>query len=358
MRNLIFCCCCYCCCFTTPISAQDEPAIYTVIAPSGMSLREGPGQTFDRIGGVPFNTQVKVLSANIDYQKTETIDGRTAYWYPVQYGQQKGYLFSAYLKPGALFKPSQGKVDRDIRIVVPDVRFESLNFDDQLNWYALISSEEGNAGNFLLKKVSPKVDYAPEDGRGMVRIDCGLSEQWATLLIGTKKPIANPLEVVQQTYLQYFSNYFKWGRPVYPYEQVELFTSPQGNDRYALQAQEICLAASGEEATDRQYQLGIVRNAYPEGYFNGFEQDLSAELAITWEPGQKPELATNFYHHPILLWQGDINGDQMPDLLFHCPPVGESCGGSVAYVLLVSGQENGAWRWRKAAEDVIYYEGC
>ncbi|MEL7223129.1 MAG: SH3 domain-containing protein, partial [Bacteroidota bacterium] len=86
------------------IHAQSAHDMLTVVAPSGLSLRDAPGQSATRIGIIPKGAKVRVLDYNQEKDKNlESIDGYYGYWASVNYQEQKGYVFSAYLYDGEPF---------------------------------------------------------------------------------------------------------------------------------------------------------------------------------------------------------------------------------------------------------------
>lgn len=339
---------------------------YSVTARSGLSLRAEPGLSAERIGGIPFNAQLELLEPYRYYEVTETIEGVSGYWAPVRYAGQEGYVFSAYLKYGHLFVEKGETVNNEYRIVVPGTRYGSLNYDPNLHWYALVTTiEEGLPTDLKLQKINPFVKFGPEitefeDYRtepGIVLLDAELGEgKIAWLYIGAAEPITRIEDLEQICYSSCETEYPMWGKPIYPYQQLNVFQSVD-KDNYSLMGLNVTAAKSTHQYRTLDYQLGVVKNTHyrfdePEPI-----QSLSAELLPEEWPVEEYG-ALSFFDHPQLCWQGDLNGDGAPDLVFYRPDTSESCGGSESYSLLVSEQTDGAWRWRKVSEDEIHHEGC
>lgn len=342
---------------------QYDEAFSTVIAPSGLSLREGPGLEYDRLTAIPFNTQVSVLEHQINYQQRDTIGEISGYWVPVRYQKQEGYLFSPYLKKGYLFKPSNEEMNSDFRIVIPGMRISALNYDPDLNWYALIAKAGDEYGDFLLQKVDPTVDFAPmtmdehynwEEEEGLVSMDLEVADDYVMLFIGTQQPIAELEKLVQKTYYNQAAGYPEWGRAIYPYEQFPLFEAEDGG-RYILSGQVVPTKRAEQTDVEIDYSLGINYFRYPEDYHVKPDQVLTTELNTF----SKEELPSYFHHHPRIFWQGDVNGDQMPDLIFYQPNISECCGGAESFFLLVSERKVGNWEWHRVADDTLEsWGGC
>ena len=343
---------------------QYDEAFSTVIAPSGLSLREGPGLEYDRLAAIPFNTQVTVLEHQINDKQRDTIGDISGYWAPVRYQKQEGYLFSPYLKRGYLFKSSEDGMNSDFRIVIPGMRISALNYDPDLHWYALIAKAGEESGDFLLQKVNPKVDFAPmttdehynwENEEGLVSMDLEATEDYVMLFIGTHQPIAEVEKLVQKTYYNQTAGYPDWGQPVYPYQQLPILEGKDGGS-YVLSGHVAPSQKDHHTDDENYYSLGINYYPHPGGYQELPNQMLTSELRISSSEGQWP---SSFYHHPRIFWQGDLNGDQMPDLIFYQPSVSECCGGSESFFLLMSEQKVGNWEWHRVADDTLEsWGGC
>ncbi len=342
---------------------QYDEAFFTVTATSGLTLREGPGLEYDRLTAIPFNTQITALEDEINYEQRDTIGDISGYWVPVRYEQKEGYLFSPYLKRGYLFKPAEDGRNSDFRIVIPGMRISSLNYDPDLYWYALIAKAGEEQGDFRLKKVDPQVDFEPmtmeehynwDDEEGLVSMDLEVSDDYVFLFIGTHQPVAAVEELVQKTYHSESSNYPEWGQQIYPYQQLNIFDTNDGG-KYVLSghAQPTKRTYASEDEID--YSLGI--SYYQNSNYYRVNPDQSFTPEFVAYPDE--ELMTYFHHYPRIFWQGDINGDLMPDLIFYQPNTSECCGGSERFFLLMSEQKEGNWEWHRVADDTLEsWGGC
>ena len=352
--------------FTLLISNLHAQEVCTVTAPSGLSLRAQPSLTAERIGGIPYNAQVESLTPTIYPEPTDTIDNVSGAWVPVRYGTQEGYVFSAYLKYGDLFTPATEKLNNDYRITVPGTRFEALNYDPDLHWYALTTTfPDEEVPQLSLTAVNPVVKVGPALSAeeidfpydpGMIHIDANLpDDQQAVLLIGTRQPIDDVTAIEQATFYNCDAPYPLWGRDIYPYQQVPFFQSASG-DHYALAGVNEAVASSSDAGIAVQYQLGLTVNDYYRYAERQISQPFTDILYSTEEEHAHGE--RSFHNHPKLCWKGDLNGDGAPELLFYQPTNYDSCGGEESYYLLESRNTSQGWRWEKVSADTIYYEGC
>lgn len=348
------------------LNAQME--LYTVIANSGLSLRAGPGLEYERLAVVPYNNSVHVSYEAETFNQLDTIGDYLGYWFPSEVDGQEGFLYSAYLKRGHLFvPPGEDGINTDYRIIMPGYRLSALNYDPSLHWYALVGESYEEHTNFHLQAVDPELQIDPptlagmqETGElaGLVGVDITEGEQYVALLIGTASPISEPGSIESKTYYNPTPDYSSWGMPVYAFQDVVLFTDQEGM-AYILsgQVQQSEYGPSNEEAF--RYYQGISPGYHAGRWGGNPAQDLSSELSIpNWQLSEMYG-GGSFFHHPRLFWQGDINGDRMPDLIYYRPNTSECCGGSESFYLLMSGKEEGEWRWRKVAVDELEaWGGC
>lgn len=349
------------------IFGQYDETFFTVTAPSGLSLREGPGIDYDRLAAIPFNTQITVLEDQINYQERDTINDIAGYWVPVTYQNQQGYLFSPYFKRGHLFTPSSAGINQQFRIVIPGMRVSALNYDPEMNWYALVSKAGEEQGEFRLQKVDPIVQFEPMTVEeqfnwgveGLVSMEVDLMEDYVALLIGTQQPLKEVEQLIQETYFNPQSDYLDWGRPVYPFEQLDLFQT-ENRDVYALSGHVQANPVSEDVYNAVEFYLGISKNRYAGDFYETPGQKLTSEMMTEGYEYDGTYPPATFQYHPRIFWQGDLNGDQMPDLIFYKPNMSECCGGYEGYFLLLSEQKGtDNWEWHRAADDVLEsFGGC
>lgn len=343
-------------------SFSQHDLSFTITAPSGLSLRKAPSLKSNRIMIIPFGE--KVRSQAIKAIRLDTIDNVAGAWHLVQYKNFKGYVFNAYLGGYVnICSPSFDGINDDFRITpVNDVRCETINYDPALQWYGL--SYDPKTQHSRIEKVTPKVSLIPaKDFKGEVNYleePCNfitintIEKGNFQMLLGSKNaiPISETTWSRNNTLITPHDPYNNPGKFIHPYERYALETKNHGT--YYLMAYES--AKTAKQANDgapgivRQYHLYLSNDDYPDiSRHNEQMQDLSEALhtnTIYIEQYSR-------YRGPRLIWQGDINNDGFPDLLFFKPYMTEGCGGGISYQLLVSEKEGDRFRLKKVAEEHI-----
>ncbi len=120
-------------CLCDPQDDEGSSAWYKVLAPSGLTLREGPNRNTTKLDAIPFEEEVLSCS-NTGFN--ETIEGKYGYWIKVTWADKTGYLFSGFL---------QEIHDRKVRLVIPDSgvdsNWECMELSPDLKWEALVDMD-------------------------------------------------------------------------------------------------------------------------------------------------------------------------------------------------------------------------
>lgn len=342
--------------FADPI----DTVYYTVIAPSGLSLRNDYGlEDTKKIDIIPFGTKITIkgdYNEIYDEDMMETIDGRPGYWFKTKYNGKEGYVFSGYLKYGDLYLPST-EINKDYRVIFPGERCDAINYDPELNWYGLIYDTENRISK--LQPIEVNFDYS-YDSMDMDMSYAGIGDfvnvgntqkKNFLLYIGTRNPINVDHIDFEKSYFSEpnASGYVNWGRFVYPYERLEI--AKVNNFPYYLTGHEIARSEENSVQVNRHYKLYLSTNNY------GIELTRKDTVDVTRE---LHDYDFHAYHLPYrgikVLWQGDLNADGFPDLIFHTPYNSEGCGGSIFFHLMLSEKKGDKFILKKAAEDII--ESC
>ena len=145
------------------IRNQGSHIWYTVIAPSGLILREGPNRNTAKLDAIPFGEEVLSCSAT---NFTETIEGKSGNWTKVTWADKTGYLFNGFLIETN---------DRKIRLVMPnsgvDSDWECMELPPEIKWEALVDMDTTNSS---LRNRNPThfSSIALKTGKKKVDLDC------------------------------------------------------------------------------------------------------------------------------------------------------------------------------------------
>lgn len=352
---------------TSLASATTDPSnMYTVVANSGLSMRNEPDINANRTAIIPFGEQIELLTDEPYKQETEKINGRTGFWADVRYKDKEGYVFSAYLWPGSLTRPQSDyyNLDSNYRIMATGMRCENLDYHPDLNWYGWFVNHEASDEPILtLRPVSFTVKmgddnkYYENDGPfcEILYVEHTDEETYPMLTIGTTAELPyQQLNKHSTTYHDDPQYYSPFGWLPYPYQRTPIATI--GTSTYYLEGQDTHFFHEELQQAMTRYELhlGPYRsNPYDE--YREDHQSLSPLLYTSdYEEDYYLEDGRSYLYHPKIVWQADINNDQFPDLLFHRPNTLESCGGSEEYFLLLSRKTpSGEFTYEKVAEDFI-----
>jgi hypothetical protein len=149
-------------CLCHPQDGQE--AWYTVMAPSGLILREGPNRNTAKLDAIPFGEEV--LSCGVT-NFAETIEGKSGNWIKVTWADKTGYLFSGFLT---------AINDRKIRLVIPNSGvnsdWECLELSPEIKWEALVDMDTTNGS---LRNRNP-IRFSSTDLKiGKKKVDSGCS---------------------------------------------------------------------------------------------------------------------------------------------------------------------------------------
>lgn len=348
--------------FSVAFSTSLDTLHLTVIAPSGLSLRSEPGLQGERLAVVPQGTELILIGQRYElFTHAEFIDQRYGSWVKARYAGKEGYLFSGYLREHPAFVSSTD-INRDFRITSPGTRCLAVNYDPTLNWYAFQLDKE--TGNIFIQSTSVDVqtgidlaeeemDFALFNSSEMSYIKPRNASD-VLLLMGVKDPLAETIPQ-SKSYINPTEDnqYSPGGKFVFPYEYVKV-GEVDGIPYYLTAREDVRIdSIDTHSPLKKTYQL----------YLTQHNQGLSAPQTTDLSSEVDADVLSQFdygtYHGLRLLWQGDINGDTFPDLLFYSPSMYQTSGGHERFHLLVSEKTETGYSLKRVARDIVQHcFGC
>ena len=338
--------------FNTAIHAlaQHKEDIYlTVMATSGLNLRSEANLKSNVVRTLPFGILVKVVDNKRYYEGFKNnieIDGMNGFWIEVEIEKLKGFIFSAFTLKGDYIVRSKDGVNTDFRILKEGYHCEAINYDPNLNWYALVA--KNNQPEFVkvnvkiqLKNIENSTEFMNYGSFYKIEID--IVEE-SIILIGTKDAIHNLIQPPSKLInFSKINNEIKVGDFLYPYKGI--ITHGKPNHHFSLEG-DIIIEANSEnnENPTINYALNYIVNNRPEK--EEYITNLMEHLPIkTWAKTHSS------YKTPYVIWMGDVNNDEMIDVLLGSNDMKENCGGSYFYHLFVTED----YKISKKAESLMYY---
>ena len=328
-----------------------EKLPYTIMAPSGVFLREGPSVDSKKLGSVLFGEVVyKIIPKDLNenqegyyqheavsdyiryYEKSLLdsiiIEGIRGHWIYVRYHQLKRYIFSGFALPGIWITKSDGDLNKDFQLLQSGLQISAFSFDPKLNWYAFEEKSNKLQGVEVSLKhwvADSMTSYAPEWGFPITILINGVEDyRW---LIGLKNQLPDTAtQVAFNTSLPHKNISFRQGAYLYPTELLTIYCNTDLNKNLFAE-EKIVLDSSSEEGFTKTYQL-LYKEGNPWEYLLPY--NLSEDLEIEGAAADHSLFLT-----PVLNWVGDINGDGQPDFIVSSGQAFESHGGRTVYALYV-----------------------
>jgi hypothetical protein len=322
------------------ISGICEISEFTIMAKSGLNMREKPELNSRKIAAIPFGTIVQAVGSYQTFQRQEEeatleIKGRKGYWLKIKFDSKEGYIFSGFTLRGIWVVQSEEGLNNQYRILQEGYYCDPINYSPKLSWYAMINKDNSTIFKKVNIRIRFKHEYTDEEKKANesweefpIKIETDIDET-SFLLLGTE----DELNFMTQDFprilnMKHDRFDHKEGIFFYPEQFVTMYLKPF---QYNIGAREkITLAPNEAKGYKREYRF-LYR--YSDGKKNK-EYDLSDDLQL-YGSG---ELHSN-YETPKLVWAGDINGDEMMDLIIYSHTMTDSGGVCWDTHLFISNKE-------------------
>lgn len=335
--------------FETAVYAQT----FTVLAKSGLNIRREPNSKSEKVGHLPFGTMVDIdfHGRDVDYSRrykhfSEIIEGKRGFWVKTTFGKTEGYIFSGFGLIGEWVVKSS-EINRDYRLLRIGQYCDPINYDPQLNWYALTKNNgkmEVKKSDVILKLTH---EFTEKDTLGTgneywrefpLVVSSNLSDT-VFFLIGTRKPLQE--KEIFSEFLGDIWNYTDIAKFLYP---EETYSKYYEGKNYTFRAYEtVKLTKENSEGYTKQYQIALEVNTHPETNVYNISTDLGF-----LDTGRKHSQ----YKTPQLIWVGDMNSDGLLDFIYYSHTMTDSCGVSWEYHLFLSDKDNPSKPIRKVSNQI------
>lgn len=288
---------------------EDQPKL-NVMAPSGLSLRTEADVSGKRLMVIPFGKEVKHHGKVGALVK---IGGAEGYWRKISYKGKTGYAFGPYLS--TLKQVESTDMNRDVRLEYGSHCTGDVNYDPRLHWYGFEWDWESGKGR--MTSIKPELLLW---GMGMDEM-LEMADYWlqdTSLARGARFMIGSKVRLEERKNIKDYS----------PVEHLDLIAQDT-----VLQLGEMKLKVK-VHVEDKEM---LRKNPWEMGY----KDTPYFSLSISYEgKTQKldlhkmddflnPKENQYFWSSLRLEFAGDLDGDNIPDLLFRG---GVEGGGTYLYL--------------------------
>jgi len=269
---------------------------YYVACTPGIYFRSEPTQNSESLAFLPFGTKVLVNDDCIKFDnkvdnKDWTLKDRDVCWKKARINNANGYVFSGYLIHAPI------DTDKDLCLLLEDAICPTeINYNPKLYWYGIYPSNQTKTNEYVdphnnkLKLVKVNFTTIGEscDGAGVPTICISTDRDEKSLfLLGVNHKLKD--SIIRQNNI----NDQKNGRFIFPGQKV--YTT----GGYYLQGRGVVTGYNDKDNSP----------------FNYYEIALINEN----NPSISQVFSTDFFQKckPSLVWDGDLNGDELPDFLFN-----------------------------------------
>ena len=275
---------------------------YVIVTARKVSIRSAPDINSKIIGFADQEDWLKVIDLREGDSNIVTVDGNLDSWANIEYNGLSGYVFGTYIAKNSIVKIPNSNFDRKYLILSEHRRLSEVTYSSDLNWYGIYSKEDGE----YIEKVEISIEFIPETEHPELELENHLKvltnkSLKSKLLIGTNEPmeIGRIGIKVPHYYRRRMHNNIRIPIPF-------ISDSCTVNNSYYIY---------GGNSTDDN------NKCFLENYRVSLRKDNSRRSDVIF---QFEELVENLggegrdgCNIPSLYWYGDINNDEIPDIVFY-----------------------------------------
>lgn len=323
---------------------QADRFYYTVVAKSGLSLRAEKKLNSERISVIEFGEKVRLKQ--LHKQDRISVEGIDGFWIEVSIDKFTGYMFSGFLYPGELYFINEDDKLEEILIIdeyqqeyefVKNGVYDKLHFrffDPHRKWYGVkilskstlfqkINLELEINYSIIQEMHDEKIKVETFDLLSVINLNPNTTEKY-NFFIGTKSDL--PSEIHSNIHSQDQTN--TTGKFLYPYQEEEFFI----NSNYLLKPIIII-----DSTNYKNYYLLEVIHKYNRSSSSIGRKDYFFNSYV--------EQHCN-YQSPRIIWSGDLNKDELPELILFTSIMEDKCG-EPWNSLFISEVKNGEIKYKK-----------
>ncbi|MDW3648595.1 MAG: SH3 domain-containing protein [Bacteroidia bacterium] len=310
----------------------EDQTHLNVMAPSGLSLRAEADVSGKRVMVIPFGKQVKHHGKVGQLVKIGGVEG---FWRKITYKGKTGYSFGPYLNPLKQLKSTD--MNREVRLDYGSHCTGDVNYDPRLHWYGFEWDWESGKGK--MTAIKPELLLY---GMGMDEM-LELSDYWlqdSSLERGSRFMIGSKVRLEERKEIKDFS----------PIEYTDLSMQDTSIQLDQLKLSIELHEVDAELVRKNPWEMGEKETPYfsLKVTYQGKSQKLDLHKMKEY---LNPQDRKYYWSSIILEFAGDLDGDNIPDLLFRA---GRGEGGGSAYLYLSRYAEPGKILKRVASREGGY----
>ncbi|MCB0515666.1 MAG: SH3 domain-containing protein [Chitinophagales bacterium] len=274
---------------------------YMVISQNGVCMRAEPDIQSTIITKIGFGEYVRLLKQNYSFEVVDSVKGE---WLLCKYLNKEGYIFSPYIS-SKIIKSNPKFPQQYPLLIISENYIDDFNctdyiyYDPFLYWYGVFYENK----EIILRKITVNLDYENVyEGHKVLTFKPSMNEN-KLFFIGFHSPIE---EHTITTYVNFIEKEIK---RIFPGQKYDIFYSKKTQETYSLNATGMVEEDFiGYCNTIKNYKLRFSAEKNREYR----HQNLLAELDFLGEC------------YPELYFVGDIDADEIPDIILQASSSSQS----------------------------------